>query len=296
MFLEIGDLDQRRNLKVRAFVSLALNPIFAELRQVFGFEALGRRGITPGQYFQDFQYVPRPHGYGSQVDRVHRIRLCRSVARRTRTGDGTSETVERLVIETRVDLLARPALGAPRALGFDPPLGARVRAGQGRVLHVLTRPPSGPGTRHVREIPPELAFLREQPLEGEFPTVEMLHRVAEGYEDVTPWDGDGPTGVWGMPHSDVFQHVNAREYLHAMENRVTALLAAARLPLERYCATRARIIFRRPSFVGERFVLRCRLYRRQADLLALGSYHKLAATGGVEERPSVVLRFDAELR
>ena len=290
--VNVGDLDQHRNLKFRAFVLLILRPLFADLEEKFGFRKMGLGGVAPGQYYQDFRNIPRPHGYGSVFERKHRIGLSRCVTQEGGGRDRAPRRVERLILETRADLYAREVTGEPPSMGFEPALGDSVPAGRGRVLHILTRPAAPPGQRQVRDVPEELRFLNVHDFEEPFPTVELLQHVDDEFEEMDLGDADGPVGIWGLPNSDVFQHVNALEYIFGMENRTTALLAAAGLPLERFVAKRSQVIFRRPSFVGERFTVRCRLFRRADDFIALGSFHKIDPAGARDERPSVVLRLE----
>ncbi len=290
--VSVGDLDQRRNLKIRAFVQLVLRPVFDDLEPKFGFREMGVRGVAPGQYFQDFQNFPRPHGYGSVFERAHRIGLNRCITHKA-DGDGREpQRLERLILETRAEFHAQEALGGASSVGFEPPLGDTVLTGRGRVLHILTRPAAPPGQRQVRDVPEELRFLNVHDFEEPFPTVELLQHVDDEFEEMDLGGADGPVGIWGLPNSDVFQHVNALEYIFGMENRMTALLAAAGLPLERFVAKRSQVIFRKPSFVGERFTVRCRLFRRADDFIALGSFHKIDPGGARDERPSVALRLE----
>lgn len=289
--VSVGDLDQCRNLKFRAFVQLVLRPVFDELEPTFRFRNMGIRGVTPGQYYQDFQNFPRPQGYGGVFERIHRIGLSRCI---THEGGANRDTrrVERLILDTRAELHAKEALGEPPSVGFEPRLGDSVPAGHGRVLHVLTRPSAAPGQRQVRDVPEELMFLNEHDLEGTFPTVELLQHVGDDFEEFDLGDIDGPVSIWGLPNSDVFQHVNALEYIFGMENRMTDLLAGTGQPLERFVAKRSQVIFRKPSFIGERYSVRCRLFLHADDILALGSFHKIDPDGTRNERPSVVLRLE----
>ena len=85
-------------------------------------------------------------------------------------------------------------------------------------------------------------------------------------------------------------------YLMAMENGVTAALAEAGLPLDHYAATRARVIFRRPSFIGQRWAFGIRLHRRGDDLVALGALHDAETDPfGEAGRAAVFLRFEGRL-
>lgn len=293
--VEVGDLDQNRNLKIRTFVRLVLRVVFNDLQAQLKYREMGERGVVPGQYYQDFENYPRPYGYGSEFETVHRIALCRAIMGEVAEGDGDSQRQGRLIVETRAEFRERVALDRAQFVGFTPPLGDHVMAGRGRVLHVLTRPGAPAGQRQVREVPEELQFLEERDFEGPFPTIDLLAQVEAGFDALVVDETEAPTGIWGVPNSDIFQHVNAREYIFTVENRVTALLAEAGLPLEDHFNTRAQVIFRKPSFVGERYSLRCSLYRRGDDTLALGAFHKVGPEG-IDERPSVFLRFDGMWR
>jgi len=293
--VDIGDLDLKRNLKFRAFLSLVLAPVFRDLQPRLRYAEMGKRGITPAQYFQDFRNYPTPYGYGDHFKGRYEIRLCRSISNERRSPPAQERRVERLILETRATLTGRPAIAAPASLGFEPSLGAPVTAGTGRVLHVLTRPQNPPGSRWVNEIPEEIEFLALHRFEDPFPTITLLSELEEGFEEI----GGAAAqlkGIWGVANSDVFQHIHAREYTVAMENGITLCLAAAKIPLESYLATRARVIFRRPSFVGQHYVLTVRLFCRNADIVALGAFH--GADEGQNEndgRAAVYLRFDGRL-
>ena len=60
------------------------------------------------------------------------------------------------------------------------------------------------------------------------------------------------------------------KYIHGMENGITGALASVGGALENYDALSARMIFRRPSFVGLRYAFGVRLYRRGEAVVALG--------------------------
>jgi hypothetical protein len=293
--VDIGDLDLRRNLKFRAFLGLALAPVFRELLPRLRYVEMGRRGITPGQYFQDFRSHPAPYGYGDRFRGHYAIRLCRSISLEQREASVEPQRVERLVLETRTTLTGSPATAASASLGFEPSLGTPTTAGEARVLHVLTRPQGPPGSRWVVDVPEEIGFLALHPFEEPFPTIARLAELEDGFVELI---GGGAEfgGIWGVANSDVFQHIHAREYTMAMENGVTQCLAAARLPLESYVALRARTIFRRPAFVGQSYRLRVRLFRRDTEIIALGAFR------GADESPSqddkraaVFLRFEGRL-
>lgn len=281
--LAVGDLDQRRNLKVRAFYSLVLEPLFDDLQKRLRFASMIEGGVMPGQYYQDFHQRPALFGYASRVETLHRVRLRRAT--------GEPGAPGRLLVETWAEVSARQGLGPPAAVGFDPALGETAVIGEGRVYHVLSRAGAAPGQRQVSEPPAELAFLAEHPLEGAYPTAEALTWTDVGFSEVDIGAAAEARGVWGIANSDVYRHVNAREYLVAMENAVTAAMAESRRPLERCFTERARTLYRRPSHVGERYRLRLHLLERGDDVLAIGAFHGEGAEGA-DERPSTVLRFE----
>src|SRR5215510_12909844 len=102
--IDIGDLDSRRNLKFRSMLGLALAPVFRELLPRLGYVEMGRRGITPGQYLQDFTIYPSPDGFGDRFEGTYSVRLCRS------TSDEARGRIERLIVETRAVITGSPAV------------------------------------------------------------------------------------------------------------------------------------------------------------------------------------------
>jgi hypothetical protein len=267
--------------------------VFRELQPRLRYTEMGHRGITPMQYFQDFRNVPAPFGYGDAFGGHYEVKLCRSISREERRETGPQD-VERLILETNATLTGKPAVAVPPALGFAPALGAPTIAGTGRVLHVLTRPKNPPGHRWVSDIPEELQHLMVHDFEGPYPTIPLLRQIERGFEDAE-CPRQALSGVWGIANSDVFQHVHAREYTMAMENGIAVALMAARLPLEQYISARARVIFRRPSFVGERYCLNIRLYRRESEVVTLGAFHNGDAMPAEDDRAAVFMRFEGRI-
>ena len=202
----IGELDRHRNLKIAPFVGFVLSPVFRELQPRLRYAEMGRRGITPMQYYQEFVNHPAPFGYGDAFDGRYEIRLCRSASDEPRGPDGALQRVERLIVETRATLTGRSATGAPAALGYEPEVGMASVAGTGRVLHVLTQPNGPPGRRGVAEIPPELDFLAPQALDGPYPTIVFLDALEDGFGEIARVQ---PGGIWGLANTDVYQHIHA---------------------------------------------------------------------------------------
>jgi len=287
--VDVGDIDQNRNLKIRMFIGPGLRPVFDDMQTHLQFRQMGTdEGVAPGQYYQEFEAYPRAFGYDEVLHTELRVSL------QSAQVVGRGGALERLVMETRATLRSHVVTGPPPAVGFQPPLGDKAVAGRSRVIHMLTRPNGPPGGRAVSQVPRQIAFLTPRPFAGDFPTIEGLSRVPEGYGPASAVPPSSIRGVWTMANSDVFQHVHAREYLYAMENRMGALAAEADLPLDRMSATGARVIFRRPSLVGARYELRCELFRQDRKLLALGSFHSVVE-GVADDHPGCYLRFDAAL-
>ena len=287
--IDIGELDSRRNLKFRSMLGLALAPVFRELLPRLRYVEMGKRGITPGQYLQDFTIYPSPHGFGDRFQGAYSVRLCRSISEEVRG------TVERLIVETRAVIKGSPAVAPSHSLGFEPSLGPPIKAGEARILHILTRPKNEPGDRMVSEVPEEIGLLRLHQFAEPFPTIARLANLEEDFVGLRGADLE-TGGYWGTANSDVFQHVHAREYTMAMENAVTQGLAAAGLPLDGYVPLRARTIFRRPSFVGQAYRLHVSLFRRGAEIVALGSFYNSDQGAILErDRAAVFLRFDGHL-
>ena len=288
---EIGDLDRYRNLKIRTFVGFVLTPVFRDLQVVLRYREMGERGVTPMQYYQDFISHPLPYGYGDEFDATYQIRLLRSLEISTGERSRELRPIERLVLETRATLAGRPAIASPKSFGFEPDLGSPLVAATGRVLHVLTRPQAAPSLRRVVDVPSEVDFLAEHSFDGPFPTIPLLSKPGDGFCEITA-AALHRTGLWGIPNSDVFLHVNAREYVFATENAMSAGLFAAKLPLERVWTTRAQVVFRRPSFVGQPYCLRLRMFRRDDEILSLAAFHTEEENDHKDEHAAVFLRFE----
>jgi len=288
--VDVGDIDQNRNLKIRMFIGPGLRPVFEDMQSQLQFRQMGiEEGVAPGQYYQEFEAFPRPRGYDKTLSTELRVSLQAAPV------ESRGVVADRFIIETRGTLSSRVVTGDAPAVGFEPPLGDLAVAGRSRVIHMLTRPAGPPGERAVTEIPSQLQFLKPQPFEGDFPTLEILGRLPDGYAPAAPGDSEPVRGVWSIANSDIFQHVHAREYLYAMENRVGALAADAGLPLADLSPTRAQVIFRRPSLVGDRYELRCRLYTHGNEVLALGSFHTVV-DDAADDRPGCYLRFQLQRR
>ena len=102
---EIGDLDRTRDLKIRTLAGLVLTPVFRELQPRLNYAAFSQYGVTPMQYYDDFENCRAPFGYGDRFSGRYEIRLCRSVSNGSRQSNGQEKHVERLIQEARATIV-----------------------------------------------------------------------------------------------------------------------------------------------------------------------------------------------
>ena len=152
-------------------------------------------------------------------------------------------------------------------------------------------------SKAVTEVPPPYRRFREHPWEEDYPTWDRFNGVPEGYGEDSPEIAPAEA-VWGLPNTDVNQHVNIAEYIAGMENYQSLLLHAAGLPVVRYRLRRADLLFMKPFFAGEAYRLSARLWRRGGETLFLGGIHKADGAGrwpAHDARPAVFARLEGRL-
>ena len=128
-----------------------------------------------------------------------------------------------------------------------------------------------------------------------YPTVDLLLMEPEGWAEAQPGGWGESTSVWGMPNTDVNQHINVEEYIAHMENHVSRLLHAAGLPLAQHHNHRAQVIFRRPGFPGDVFGVRGRLWIKDGRTLCVTGLHGITTDGLWSPRPNVAARFEGRV-
>jgi len=276
-------LDQTYRLKLRGFVDLAMTPVFVNLHRQVDYFALRREGITAVMYFLDFQAAPDKLVFGRPVAVHHDTRLYRARTPDFRRPAGPP--VERLLLVSEVEMRGRAWQGATETLGFDAGESPEVSAGRARLLQVVTRPLAPAGGRRITEPPGQLARLRVHPWDEPYPTEAHLGELPEGFAAV---DTGLATehGVWGLPNTDINQHVNTLEFIMGLENHLSRQLHAAGLPLARHRTLRGRMVFRKPSFAGEPYVLRGGLFRRGAATRLQAGFHRVR-DGAEDAAPAV---------
>jgi hypothetical protein len=267
-------LDMSYRLRMRAFIGICMPPIFATMNSHFGMMALRAQGIAPIMFFLDFQGGPTPIAFGRKLTVEHRLQLFRSIA--DADHQPASEGTQRLLLVSESSIRARARTLGPEALGFDDGSGPLVEAGTARIMHVITRPVAGPADRQVTEVPPAMSALCEQLWQHPFPSVEGLGTPPAGLD--LQRDTEQSSGVWGLPNTDINQHVNVQEYIMGAENQFSRLLHDAALPVDRHRIRRARLLFRKPFFPGQPYTVRAQLYRRGGETQMHAGFHLQSGT------------------
>lgn len=278
-------LDMHYRLRMRAFVGLCMPSVFASLEAHLKMMSLRKRGYAAIMYYLDFTSGTTPLAFGRGVTNEHTLRLYRS------SGDGANGGgIGRLFFCTRNVLKARARSHGPEALGFDDGSGELIEAGTAEILHVITRPLAPPGERQVAAVPEELRRLHEHRWQRPWPSPETLGVAPEGYARVDAGAAHERTDVWGLPNTDINQHVNVQEYVMGAENQFTRLLHVAGLPVARHHIARAQLVFRKPFFPGESYRVRAELWRRDERTRMHAGFYPDADGGG--ERPSAFVVFE----
>jgi len=282
--LAFEHLDMRRRLRLRAFVGLCMPLVFETLHAEVGLFALRRRGYAPVSFYLDFTAGEAALAPGSTLALDYAIRLARSAPE----GAGASGA-GRLMFVSQIDLRAAAPesdAGAQSDAGAERPT---VPAGSARIVHVLTRPAARAGEHRVETVPEELRGLKEHRWEEPLPSLASLERAPDGYAplEAGPWAES--QDVWGLPNTDVNQHVNVKEYVMGAENQFTRLLHGAGLPVAGHRIARARLLLRKPFFAGQTYALRAALYRRNAHTRMHAGFYLLDAAQPAPRASSFVV-------
>lgn len=286
-------LDMTYRLRMRAFVGICMPPIFSGLEARLKMMSLRKKGYASIMFYLDFTSGATPIAFGRGLTNEHTLKLYRSVtdANNQPAGRGT----ERLLFVSHSVIKARARSHGPEALGYDDGTGEIIEAGRAEIRHVITRPLAPPAERQVTAVPEELRALREHAWDQPWPSVEGLSAVPEGYERFDAGAWQERTDVWGLPNTDINQHVNVQEYIMGAENQFTRLLLAAGLPVARHHIGRARLLFRKPFFPGEGYLLRAQLYRRGDQTRMHGGFY-LLEDQQPSPRPSAYVAFEGAIQ
>lgn len=295
--LDFGDLDMRYFLKIRSHINLCMPHIFRHLAKRFDLLRLGSDGVVPLMFYVKLEVSPVALAFGRDITSSHRFAI--HLHREERPGGAK----ERLLLDSRAVFTAPAGSGNRGSFGWEADKGDAVEAGRAEVLQVFTRPMAPPDERGVTEMPETFRELRIQPWQDPYPTVELFQELPAGFEQAPPtlpgeFTGKNTgeqTSVYGIPNTDINQHVNVMEYIGGMEDLFTRLVHARGLEVKTHFVHRAELLFRKPFFPGDPFGLRGRLWVKGGRTLMVGSIHGLDAEGNFTERPHVAARYEGEV-
>ena len=282
-------LDMTYRIRMRAFVGICMPPIFASLESHLKMMSLRKKGYAPIMFFLDFRSGATPIAFGRALENTHSLKLYRSITDRNNQPARTG--TERVMFVSDTTIRAKSRSHGPEALGFDDGSGAVIEAGSAQILHVITKPVAAPGERQVTEVPEELRALKEHAWDQPLPSVENLGMVPPGYERVDAGSWQERVDVWGMPNTDINQHVNVQEYVTGGENQMSRVLHGAGLPVTKHRIARARLLFRKPFFPGQSYAIRAQLFRRGQETRMHAGFH-LLEDGQPAARASSFVVFD----
>lgn len=141
--------------------------------------------------------------------------------------------------------------------------------GSARFVNVFTRYDADPARRRVTELPAHLGIGKLPSRVTTWPGLDELLPPSGRAPDFTE---DAPR-AWHYTQTDPNRHVNGMEYLRSMEDFVSCALAARGHDLRALFPARARILYRKPCFRGERYE-RAAWFRAESPLVVTGVFRK----------------------
>ena len=156
-----------------------------------------------------------------------------------------------------------------------------VKLASARMLNLFTRYDPDPAKRRVTELPAELGLGALPTRLIEVPGIDAIVDRARRPDFV-----ETQNHVWTYDQTDPNRHVNGTSYLRAMEEHVADLLHASGHDLKRLYASRARIVYRKPSFRGDGY-RRAVWFRSEAPLALAGAF--FGAAGSPDATPAVAV-------
>ena len=270
--------DMSFRLRMRAYIGICMPGMLSAMQREIGLTSLRRHGIAPVLYYCDFANGPSAIGFGRRLRMAFESRLYRQ-----------TDAGGRLLMHSTHRIWGRARRHDAHALGYEASQGEPVEAGRAEILHIVTRPTAAPGERQVRRLPAPADRLQVHDYRQSLPRVQDLRKFADGLAPVGLGDAETACGVYGLPNTDVNQHVNVLEYIMGFENHFTGLVHAAGLGADRHRITRARMIFRKPFFPGQRYRLTARLYQEGERTAMAADFYP--AEGGTDDHPPSVAGF-----
>lgn len=284
---EWGLVDMTRRLRARNFLRVCIAPLFDRLEALFSISRMRERGISRVMYYMDFELDDFPLALDHPLIVRHELSMHRAVAgigRRPPPADSAHlfwRSVNRV-------------LGTPAGQGGSA-AGGNVQVAVGRAMHVLTRPTAPRGERTVAQVPGELSSLALTDWPEPLPDVGTIADSPGGNDVAERAERFDFEDVWGLPNTDIKQHVNLFEYLVGAENQVTRHLAHAGADVSRYRLRRLQLLFRRPCFAAQRYRLTTRLRRVDDGYHVAGGYYLLDDNAVASNLPAVALAAETAL-
>jgi hypothetical protein len=289
---QFDHIDMSYRLRIRAYIGICMPPIFMSLNEHLKMMEMRKQGIASIMFSLDFVNGATPIAFGRKLRTTHTLKLCRSIT--DRNNQPVQSGTERLMFVSDSIITARARSHGHESLGFDDGSGEIVEAGRARILHVLTKPVAPPAERQVTTVPDSLRSLKEHAWDEPLPSVEGMSQPPHGYQRVDVGAWAERRDVWGMPNTDINQHVNVQEYIMGGENQFSRVLRGAGMPLEKHRIARARFLFRKPFFPGQEYMIRAQLFRRDASTHMQAGYY-LLENGAASSRASTFVAFDGAL-
>jgi hypothetical protein len=148
--------------------------------------------------------------------------------------------------------------------GVDTP----VVVARARLINVFTRNDPDAARRRVTVLPEEMGIGNAPSRRMELPTLETLLPLGRA-----PDFAESSPGVWHYGQTDPNRHVTGLEYLRTMECFAAAALAGEGRDMARFYFARARILYRKPCFRGERY-RRAAWRSLEGPLVIAGAFYK----------------------
>jgi hypothetical protein len=278
-------LDANMRLKLVPLLEMTFPVVFDSWRARFDMEAVQSQGIWSFASYVDLEGEALPLAGGQPSELRAVLGAARPLAKGSQPGG--------IVLATEVVVFGHRSGGGTSHANTA---GEGVeRAGRLRVLYNLVRPFAAPGERVVEALPAQLESLTLRPSTPP-PSAAELATTSEGYTPSEPPPAE-TRGSFAMHHTDANRIVYTGAYLNLAENHFADLVHAAGLPAASLHTRRARLSFKRAFVAGQAYALRGRLFinpdRKSTE--GVVSFHAIDAAGASDDRPAVLVRFDANL-
>ena len=292
------DLDQHFCLKPRAYVDICMPPAFEHLARVADLFAMRREGVYPIMFHMIIEPSEVPVVFGSPLSVDYEARLRRYRPHPSATAGKGAPASDRFLLDYRFNVSGKRGSGRAEEMDTGRADAHLEPVGRARIVQVVTRPLAPPGQRQVTELPQGFRILREHPWDEPYPAWHRLGGVPEGFA-ATSLEPQPHESVWGVPNSDINQHITLTEYLGKIEDHLSRMLHAGGLPLRRHRVRRVEALFMKPFFAGDPYRVAGRLWCAGQETLMLGGIHKQSAKDGTwpppDSRPAVFIRLEGFL-